>query len=187
MENIPSILKDTEEKMKRTVEHLEIEFSKVRTGRANVSLVSGIKVNYYGAMTPLEQMGNVAVSDARTIAIRPWDATAIKEIEKALMSSSLGINPNNDGKVIRLVVPPLTGERRKVLVNQIKDMAEKAKIAIRNIRREAIKVAEDLKKKSIITEDDLSKGKKQIQDLTNKYEKNVTASQDLKKEEVMEV
>ena len=187
MNDLAEIMDLSESRMSKTVTVLESDYARVRTGRANASLLTSLKVAYYGSPTPISQMANIAVTDARTIAIRPWDPSAIKDIEKAILGSDLGITPNNDGKIIRIVVPPLTGERRKVLGNQIKDMAEKAKISIRNIRREAIKAAEDLKKNSIITEDELDKAKKRIQDITNKYEKNVTETQESKRDEIMEV
>jgi ribosome recycling factor len=187
MNDAQSVIKDSESKMDKTVEHLAVEFSKIRTGRANVSLVSGIRVTYYGNPTPLTQLANVALADARTIAIRPWEASVIKDIERAILSSDLGINPNNDGKMIRLVIPPLSGERRKILVNQIKDMSEKAKVAVRNIRRDTLKALDDLKKNSLVTEDALEKFKKDVQDLTNRFEKKIGEVQAAKTDEIMEV
>ncbi|GAB4150485.1 MAG: ribosome recycling factor [Planctomycetota bacterium] len=187
MNDAQSVISDSEGKMDKTVEHLSSEFSKIRTGRANVSLVSGIRVTYYGNPTPLTQLANVALADARTIVIRPWDTSVIKDIERAILASDLGINPNNDGKMIRLVVPPLSGERRKALVAQIKDMSEKAKVAVRNIRRDTIKALEDLKKNGLVTEDALDKLKKDVQDLTARYEKKIGDVQSSKTEEIMEV
>ncbi len=187
MDDVRSVLEDAKKRMKKAVEVLESEYNHVRTGRANASLVSGLKVNYYGAPTPLSQMANIAVTDARTIAIRPWDPTAIKDIEKAILASDLGITPSNDGKVIRLTVPPLTGERRKALANQVNEMAEKARVSIRNIRREAIKKCEELKKNSVITEDDLERAKKDIQELTSDHEKMVNEVLEKKRKEIMEV
>ena len=163
MSDPQTVLRDAEERMEKAVEVLSSEFSKIRTGRASVALLSGIRVSYYGNPTPLQQVANVAVTDARTICIRPWDASIIRDLEKAILASELGINPSNDGKMIRLVIPPLTGEKRKVLVTQIKDMAEKAKVSVRNIRRDAIKGLEEIKKGGAITEDALEKLKKDVQ------------------------
>lgn len=187
MNDINEVLKDAQAKMAKTIEVLEKDFSMIRTGRANTNLVAGIKVSYYGTPTPMSQVANIAASDARTISIRPWDAGLIKEIEKAIIGSDLGITPSNDGKVVRLNIPPLTGERRKQLVNQINDMAEKARVAIRNVRREALKSAEDLKKNSLLTEDQLEKSKKEIQDLTNGQEKKVGEVLETKRKEIMEI
>lgn len=187
MSDPQAVLLDTEERMEKAVEVLSSEFSKIRTGRASVALLAGIRVPYYGTPTPLQQVANVAVTDARTICIRPWDASIIRDIEKAILASDLGINPGNDGKMVRIAIPPLSGERRKVLVTQIKDMAEKAKISVRNIRRDAIKSLEEIKKDGGITEDALEKLKKEVQDLTGKYEKKLTEVQDAKRDEVMEV
>lgn len=187
MNDVPSILTDTRAKMAKAVEHLESEYSRIRTGRASTSLVKDIKANYYGSPTPLQQMANIAVQDARTIAIRPWDASALKDIEKAILASDLGITPTNDGKVIRLTVPPLTGERRQKLVAEIRDMAEQARVSIRNIRRDSNKFIDKLEKKSDITEDDQKKAKDDVQELTDYFEKKVNEIQEEKKEEVMEV
>jgi len=187
MSDINAAMKEADAKMAKTIDVLEKDFNQIRTGRANISLLSGIKVNYYGTSTLLNQVANVAVTDARTIAIRPWDAGLIKEIEKAIMASELGITPNNDGKVIRLSVPPLTGERRKQLVNQVNEMAEKARVAIRSVRRDTIKIFEDWKKNSAITEDLLEKAKKDIQDHTNNHEKKVGEVLEVKRKEIMEV
>ena len=187
MNDVPSILSDTRAKMAKAVEHLESEYSKIRTGRASTSLVKDMRVSYYGSPTPLQQMANIAVQDARTIAIRPWDASVLKDIEKAILASDLGITPTNDGKVIRLSVPPLTGERRQKLVAEIRDMAEQARVSIRNIRRDGNKLVDDLEKKSEITEDEQKKAKDDVQELTNKFEDKVNEVQEQKKEEVMEV
>jgi ribosome recycling factor len=182
-----NLTKDTETKMTKAVEALEHEYNLIRTGRANVSILSGIKVGYYGNPTPLNQMANVAAQDARTLAIRPFDPTIIKDIEKAIQASDLGLTPTNDGKVIRLSVPPLSGERRKALSKQVSEMAEKAKITVRTVRRDSLKAGEDMKKSSQITEDELERYKKSIQDLVTKYEKKIGEVADKKNKEIMEV
>ncbi|MFA4986383.1 MAG: ribosome recycling factor [Candidatus Brocadiia bacterium] len=187
MSESQNVLKDAETKMGKAVEALEHEYNLIRTGRANVSILSGIKVNYYGNPTPLNQMANVAAQDARTLAIRPFDASVVKDIEKAILASDLGLTPSNDGKVVRLSVPPLTGERRKALSKQVGELAEKAKVSIRTIRRDTLKTGEDLKKSSVITEDELERFKKSLQDAVTKYEKKAGEVADKKNKEIMEV
>ncbi|MBQ3053370.1 MAG: ribosome recycling factor [Clostridia bacterium] len=161
------------EKMDKSIASLEYEFNSVRAGRANPAILDQIKVDYYGAPSQINAVASISVPDARTIAIQPWDASLIKEIEKAILTSDIGINPNNDGKVIRLNFPPLTEERRKELVKQIHKLAENGKVAIRNIRRDAMELFKNMKKKSEITEDDLKSAEKDLQDLTDKYVKLV--------------
>ena len=161
------------EKMDKSLASLDYEFNTVRAGRANPAILDTIKVDYYGTPSQLNAVASVSVPDARTIAIQPWDATLLKDIEKAILASDLGINQNNDGKVIRLNFPPLTEERRKELVKQIHKMAENGKVAVRNIRRDAMDNLKDMKKKSEITEDDMKSAEKDLQDLTDKYIKKI--------------
>lgn len=160
-------------KMKKTTEVLSAQFDSVRAGRANAAVLDQIKVEYYGTPTPIQQIATVATPDPRSLSIQPWDASSLKLIEKAILESDLGINPQNDGKIIRLVFPQLTEERRKELIKQIKKYAEEAKIAIRNIRRDAMDTFKDQKKKSEITEDDLKNIEKDLQKLTDDYIKEI--------------
>lgn len=160
-------------KMKKTTEVLGSQFDSVRAGRANPAVLDQIKVEYYGAPTPINQIANVSTPDPRSLTIQPWDASSLKPIEKAIQESDLGINPQNDGKVIRLLFPQLTEERRKELTKQVKKYAEDSKIAIRNIRRDAMDTFKDQKKKSEITEDDLKNVEKDLQKITDDFVKEI--------------
>lgn len=176
-----------EEKMKKSVSVYEESLSVIRAGRANPSILSKVSVDYYGVATAINQMAEVRVADARNIVIQPWDTTTIKAIEKAILVSDIGITPQNDGKVIRLAFPQLTEERRKDLKKQVAKMGEDAKVAIRNIRREANDKCKDMKKNSEMTEDEQKQSEKTMQDMTDKYIKeidNVTAKKD---KEIMEI
>jgi len=170
------------EKMHKTHDNLMGELGTIRAGRANPHVLDRIMVDYYGTPTPIQQVGNVSVPEARILQIQPWDKSVMKEIEKAINMSDLGINPTNDGQVIRLVFPELTEERRKELTKDVKKKGEAAKIAIRNIRRDAMDLAKKLEKNAEITEDDLSRQTKDIQDLTDhmieKIDKSVEANKD---------
>ncbi|MEA4965266.1 MAG: ribosome recycling factor [Oscillospiraceae bacterium] len=165
--------KEYTRKMDRTLEELGSDFDSVRAGRANPKVLDRIEVAYYGAETPLSQVAAVASPDPRTLTIQPWDPSLLKAIEKAIQTSDLGINPQNDGKLLRLVFPQLTEERRKDLTKQVKKFGEEAKVAIRNIRRDAVETFKKQQKKSEITEDDLKKIEKDIQELTDKYTKKI--------------
>lgn len=176
-----------ENKMGKTISSLVNEFGAVRAGRANPAVLDKLRVDYYGAPSPINQVAAVSVTEARNIVIQPWDATLLKAIEKSIITSDIGINPQNDGKTIRLSFPPLTEERRKELVKTIHKYAEDAKVAIRQIRRDAIDEYKDLKKKSVITEDDLKDSEKEMQDLTDKYCKEIDQLLDKKQKEIMEV
>lgn len=176
-----------EEKMKKSVAAYEEKLSSVRAGRANTSVLKGIEVSYYGTPTAINQMAEVKVTDPRTIAITPWDLTTLKEIEKAIMASDLGITPVNDGKTIRLAFPQLTTERRKELTKQISKMGEDAKVAIRNIRREANDKIKDMKKNSELNEDEAKQSEKLTQDLTDKYIKILDGVTADKEKEIMEI
>ncbi len=162
-----------ENKMKKTLEHLEEQFDTVRAGKANVNVLNQISVDYYGTPTPIQQIANISTPDARTLAIQPWDASTLKLIEKAIQVSEIGINPTNDGKMIRLVFPQLTEERRKELAKQVKKYGEDGKVAVRNIRRDAIDKFKAMKKKSEITEDDLKDIEKEVQKMTDDFIKEV--------------
>ncbi|MDD4699029.1 MAG: ribosome recycling factor [Oscillospiraceae bacterium] len=173
--------------MDKSLNALDREFSGVRAGRANPAILDKILVEYYGTPTPLNQMAAISVPDARTIIIQPWDASTLKLIEKAIQVSDIGINPNNDGRVIRLNFPPLTEERRRDLVKDVHKMSEEGKISIRSIRRDAIEKLKALKKNSEITEDDLAVGEKKIQTVTDKYIKEIDDLTVLKEKEILEI
>jgi ribosome recycling factor len=179
--------KSYEERMKKTLSVLDEEFSTIRVGRANPRVLDRITVNYYGAETPLSQVGNITVPEARLLQVAPWEANMLKEIEKAIQASDLGINPTNDGKVIRLVFPELTEERRKQLAKDIKKKGEESKVAIRNIRRDAVDAFGKSQKKSDITEDDLKILEKEIQNLTDKYISELDKKVEAKNKEIMTV
>ena len=168
------LIKHTEEKMNKTIAVLERDYKAVRAGRANASVLDRITVDYYGAPTPIQQMAAVSVPEPRVLMIQPWDATTLKAIEKAILTSDIGINPQNDGRVIRLSFPPLTEERRKEIVKDIKKAAEENKVAIRNTRRDAIEKLKGLKKANTVTEDDVADGEKKIQSLPISTAKRLT-------------
>lgn len=176
-----------DEKMHKTVEVIKSDFAGVRAGRANASVLDKITVDYYGTATALQQVAAISSPDPRALVVQPWDATLLKPIEKAIQSSDLGINPQNDGKVIRLMFPQLTEERRKELSKQVKKYAESGKIAIRNIRRDAVEKYKELKKKSEITEDDFKTYEKEMQELTDKRCKEIDDLTAKKEAELMVV
>ena len=176
-----------EEKMKKSVEAVERDFGAVRAGRANASVLNRIQVDYYGTPTPIQQIAAVASPDPRTLLITPWDASALKGIEKAIQESDLGINPQNDGRNIRLNFPQLTEERRKELVKQIRKYAENGKVAVRNIRRDAMEAFKKKQKASEITEDDLKQAEKDLQKLTDESSKKIDELLARKEKELMEI
>ena len=176
-----------EEKMKKTITVLNEEFESIRVGRASPRVLDRIQVSYYGTMSDIESVATVKTVDARTLLITPWEAKTLKDIEKAIQASDLGINPQNDGRMLRLVFPPLTEERRKELVKQTKKYGEEAKVAIRNIRRDAIEKFKKQQKASTITEDDYKIAEKDIQKLTDDYIKEVERIADEKEKELMEI
>ncbi len=181
--NYPEI----EGKMKKAIDFLLEEFASIRAGRANPSVLDKIMVEYYGVPTPINQVGGVSVPEPRMLVIQPWDTNVLKDVEKAIQKSDLGISPTNDGKTIRLAFPPLTEERRKELVKTVGKKAEEGRIVIRSIRREAIDMYKKMQKKSEITEDDLKKIEKEIQELTDKYIKNIDEEAKNKEKEIMEI
>ena len=174
-------------KMEKTLDVLADNFGAVRAGRANAKVLDRITVEYYGQETPLNGVATISSPDARTLVIQPWDGNLLKEIQKAIQISDLGINPQNDGRVIRLVFPQLTEERRKDLTKQVKKYAEDAKVAMRNIRRDGMDYVKNLKKKSEITEDDQKKAEKDLQDLLDKYIKQVDVALAAKEKELMAI
>ena len=179
--------KEYSRKMDRTLEHLEEEFDSVRAGRANAKVLDRITVEYYGSETPLNGVATISSPDARTLVVQPWDTKMLKDIQKAILMSDLGINPQNDGRVIRLVFPQLTEERRRDLAKQVKKYAEEAKVAMRNIRRDGMDYVKGLKKKSEITEDEQKKAEKDLQDLLDKYTKKVDTVTAAKEKELMAI
>ena len=176
-----------EKKMKKSIESVANDFAAVRAGRANASVLNRIHVDYYGTPTPIQQIASVGSPDPRTLLITPWDASALKAIEKAILESDLGINPQNDGKAIRLIFPQLTEERRKDLVKQIRKYTEGGKVAIRNIRREAMENFKKQQKASEITEDELHDGEDKMQKLTDKFGKDIDKLVEAKSKEIMTV
>ena len=187
MATISEIQQNTEYKMKRTVETLEDHFKKLRTGRASTGLVENLTVDYYGSPTPLSQVGNLGVSDARTITIQPWDRKMIPVIEKAILTSDLGLNPATSGDLIRVPLPPLTEERRREITKVVRAEGEDAKVAIRNLRRDANEQVKKLEKAKEVSEDESRAAEKDIQTLTDKYIKLVDAAVAEKEKEVMTV
>lgn len=184
---IKEIEKNIQEKMDKTIQVLKNEYASIRTGRANPALLDRITVEYYGSDTPLNQLANITAPEARIINISPWDAKSIPAIEKAIQKSDLGMNPSNDGKIIRLIVPQLTEERRKDLVKTLKKLAEEARVAVRNLRRDANDNLKKLKKDSKITEDELKKSEEDTQKMTDKYIKEIDKLSEVKEKEIMEV
>ena len=176
-----------ESKMKKTAEVLKTQLASVRAGRANAAVLDQITVDYYGVPTPIQQVASVSVPDPRSLLIQPWDASVLKGIEKAILASELGINPQNDGRAIRLVFPQLTEERRKELAKQVKKYGEESKVAVRNIRREAIDKFKKQQKASEITEDDYKDIEKDIQKLTDDYIKEVELIAEAKEKELFEI
>ncbi len=184
---VKDIIKDAEERMKKSLEHLNKDLAVLRAGRANPAMVERISVDYYGVNTPLNQLSNVTAPEARLLVIQPWDKSIITDIEKAILKSDLGINPNNDGNVIRLAIPQLTEERRKDLVKVVRKRAEEARIAVRNLRREANDLLKNSEKDKLLSEDETRKGTDDVQQLTDRYIKNVDTILAAKEEEIMEV
>jgi ribosome recycling factor len=173
--------------MKKTVQSLKDNFASLRTGRASASLFDKIRIDYYGEKAPLNQAANISIPEARLIVIQPWDKSLIAEIEKAIRSSELSLNPSNDGKVIRVAIPPLTEERRKELVKQAKNQAEQSRVAVRNIRRDGNEELKKLLKDSELTEDEESKASEELQKLTDSYIAKVNQTLEEKEKEIMEV
>lgn len=180
-------LKDCRERMDKALKGLEKDFAKLRTGRASTTLVEDISIDYYGTSTPLNQLASLSTPDSRTIAIQPWDRNSFADIEKAIIKSDLGLNPVNDGKLIRINIPPLTEDRRKEMFKKAKKMAEDAKIVVRNIRRDE---NDDLKKKKNnkdLTEDEMHKGQEEVQKITDEYVEKIQETLDQKEKEIMEI
>ena len=182
-----STYNEYESKMSKAIDHLKHEYDHIRAGRANPSILEDIKVEYYGSPTPINQIGNVSVPEPRMLVIQPWDGSILKEVEKAIQKSDIGINPSNDGKVIRLSFPQPTEERRMELKKDVHKKGEEAKVAIRNIRRDALHEFKEMEKKSEITKDDLTDVENDIQKLTDKFIADIDSIIKLKDDEIMEV
>jgi ribosome recycling factor len=183
---IDDIYQDTTESMRKSIEALKKELNRVRTGRASLSILDGIKVDYYGTSTKLIQMATLAVPESRQISIQPWDVSVIKEIEKAILKSDLGLTPTNDGKIIRIAIPPLTEERRKELVKVIHKMCEDHKVSVRNVRRDANELLKNLKKDGDISEDEAFKSQEEVQKITDEHIKLIDECYKEKEKEILE-
>ncbi|MCK9611193.1 MAG: ribosome recycling factor [Candidatus Cloacimonas sp.] len=184
MENIKET---TKEKMQKSFEAMLHQYSKIRTGRASASILDDIKINYYGQPTPVKQLCNISIPEARMIVVQPWDKTTLADIEKAILAANIGITPENDGNVIRLPFQPLTEEKRKDIVKNIKKISEDTRVAIRNIRRDANDIVKKEKKDSEISEDEEKKQLKELQDLTDEWIKKIDEAEKAKEKEIMEV
>ncbi|MCD8350191.1 MAG: ribosome recycling factor [Planctomycetaceae bacterium] len=184
---VDDVMAAVKDNMEKALSHLQKEFRLTRTGRATPALVEGVRVNAYGAEMPLKQCATISVPEARQLMLKPFDLGLLKEIEKALLASDLGVTPQNDGKIIRLTFPPLTEERRKKLAQSVKAQGEEAKVVIRNARRDGIKGLEDLQKKKEISEDDLKVTKDDVQKMLKDYEKQIDGEVDKKSKEIMEI
>ena len=183
---IKDVLEDARERMEKTIEALQNDLRTIRTGRASPALVERLTVEYYGMPTPLNQLAGVTVPEPRLLMIRPWDRNTLGLIEKAILKSDLGMTPNNDGQVIRLIVPQLTEERRRDLNKQVARRVEEGRVSIRNIRRDAIEMLRDAEKEKLIDEDDLHRGQDQVQELTDKFVKQVDEVGKAKEAEILE-
>jgi ribosome recycling factor len=184
---IDDVYQEAEHKMDRSLAALRKDLSRIRTGRASLALLEGISVDYYGTVTPLHQLATLAVPESRLMTIQPWDKSQIGPIEKALQRSDLGLTPVNDGKLIRLAIPPLTTERRHNLVKQVKKMGEESKVALRNVRREGNEWLKELEKSKEISEDDLRRGQEHVQKITDRFISQVDEVLSAKEHEILEV
>jgi len=182
-----ALVKDTSARMERSIDAFRKELGKVRTGRASFSLLDGVKVDYYGTPTPLQQVGTLSVPESRLLTVTPWDTKMIGPIEKAIQGSGLGLNPSSDGKTVRIPIPPLTEERRRELAKVVRKMAEDARVAVRNVRREAIEKLKDREKKKEISEDVVKRGQERIQKETDAHVKKIDEILKSKEQEILEV
>jgi len=183
---IEDVYEETKERMGKSISALKNELNRVRTGRASLSLLDGIRVDYYGTLTPLNQMATLATPESRLITIQPWDTTVIKDVEKAILKSDLGLTPSNDGKIIRIAIPPLTEERRKELVKIVNKTGEEHKVAVRNIRRDSNELLKGFKKDGDISEDDAFKAQDQVQKITDEYIQKIDDLGKEKEKEILE-
>ena len=183
---IESIFHETRDGMTKSVDALKKELQRVRTGRASLSILDAVRVDYYGTLTPLNQVASLSVPDSRLITIQPWDTSQMKEIEKAILKADLGLTPSNDGKIIRIAIPPLTEERRKQIVKVVHKMCEDHKVAVRNLRRDSNELIKELKKDGDVSEDDAFKAQDRVQEITDEYIKLIDATYDEKEKEILE-
>nr|WP_316613709.1 ribosome recycling factor [uncultured Ruminococcus sp.] len=181
------VLQKNDERMQRRIDHLVDEFKSIRAGRANPAVLDKVTVDYYGVPTPINQLSSISVPEARTLVIQPYDASSLKSIEKAIQMSDVGINPQNDGKILRLIFPPLTEDKRKEIAKDIAHIAEDSKVQIRNVRRDTVEKLKKMKKNGDLTEDDLKDGEKKVQKSTDNFIKEIDAITDKKKKEIMEI
>ena len=181
------VLQKNDERMQRRIDHLVEEFKSIRAGRANPAVLDKVTVDYYGVPTPINQLSSISVPEARTLIIQPYDASSLKSIEKAIQMSEVGINPQNDGKVLRLIFPPLTEDKRKEIAKDIAHIAEDSKVQIRNVRRDTVEKLKKMKKNGELTEDDLKDGEKKVQKSTDNFIKEIDSITDKKKKEIMEI
>jgi len=184
---LKEIYQEAENRMKGAIQSLEDDLAGIRTGRANPALVERLSVEYYGNPTPLIQLATISVPEARQLLIRPFDAASLKAIERAILASDLGLNPSNDGKAIRLILPPLTEERRRDLVKLVHNRVEEARVAARNVRRDCIKDLREFEQEKLISEDELKHGEEEVQKLTDKYILDITAIGERKEKEILEI
>ena len=184
---IDDVIGDTKERMEKTRKAFDSEMAKVRTGRASTTLFDNVKVDYYGSLTPLPQMATVSVPESRLITIKPWDVSVIGQVEKAILKANLGLTPSNDGKLIRISIPPLTEDRRKEIVKTIAKICEDYKVAVRNIRRDSNEMLKEFQKDGEISEDDSFKAQKQVQDATDLYIKKLDEIFVIKEKEILEI
>lgn len=182
---ISAILNDAQHRMSKAVEHLQHQLARVRTGRASVAMLDGIKVNYYGTPTPLQQVGSISIPEPRLIVIQPWERSMLSEIEKAIKASDLGLNPTNDGAVIRIPIPPLTEERRKEIVKSCNKMAEEARVAVRQVRRDALEHLKKAEKEEGFSEDERRRAEEEVQRLTDRFVKEIDEIAKRKEHEIM--
>lgn len=181
------VLNKNDERMQRRIDHLVEEFKSIRAGRANAAVLDKVTVDYYGVPTPVNQLSSISVPEARTLVIQPYDASSLKSIEKAIQMSDVGINPQNDGKVLRLIFPPLTEDKRKEIAKDISRIAEDSKVQVRNVRRDTVEKLKKMKKNGELTEDDLKDGEKKVQKATDNFIKEIDSVTDKKKKEIMEI
>ncbi len=184
---INEVLEETRERMGKSEKAFESELTKVRTGRASQAILDGVKVDYYGTQTPLPQMATVSIPESRLITVKPWDISVINEVEKAILKANLGLTPSNDGKLIRIAIPPLTEERRKEIAKTVSKTCEDFKVAVRNIRRDSNEMIKELQKDGDVSEDDSFKAQKQVQDFTDLSIKNLDEIYAAKEKEILEV
>ena len=181
------VLKKNDERMQRRIDHLVDEFKGIRAGRANAAVLDKVTVDYYGVPTPINQLAAISVTEARTLVIQPYDVSSLKGIEKAIQMSDVGINPQNDGKVLRLIFPPLTEDKRKEIAKDISRIAEDSKVQVRNVRRDTVEKLKKMKKNGDLTEDDLKEGEKKVQKSTDKFIKEIDSIAEKKRKEIMEI